>query len=686
MYIGIKRNNILIIAASILAIIISPWVKANMSNLTSNKSGIELQYFSKNIKPQDNFYQYVNGQWLKTTKIPSDQSSWGAFLILRDKTLAQLHQLVGSLARKRDHVANGDAVKIVTLYKSYMNISQVNRAGIKPLQPLFNDIKQLKQRSQLAALFARMNRLNVDVPMDLFVHQDAKDSRVMVADIYQGGLGLPDRDYYLQKTGKLADIKRAYQKHIEKMLALIAYPDANKAAKTIVHLETAMAKIHWTRVKNRDPRATYNKYTFAQLPTLAPHINWKIFNQALGIDNKVNYLVISQPSYIKQLDQLIQQTPMSVWRAYLTWQLLKGYAKGLPTSLYNESFDFYGKQLMGVKKDQPRWKNGIAFVENSMGEALGRFYVARYFPPKNKQHALQMVDHLIQAYYASINQLSWMGEKSKQGAKAKLDHLMVKIGYPEKWRNYNKLIVKENDLIGNAIRANEFNYRYMIDKLGRPADRSLWEMTPQTVNAYYDPEKNEIVFPAAILQPPFFNINADMAVNYGGIGAVIGHELSHGFDDEGGQYDAYGNLNDWMTPQDHKKFKQLTQRLVAQYDQYQPIKGYHVNGQLTLGENIADNSGLAIAYKAYVLSLHGGKAKSLDGFTGAQRFYIGWSQVYRGKTRLKRALMLLKIDPHSPDAVRGNAPLRNQNPFYEAFNVKPADKMYLPPDDRVHIW
>ncbi len=656
-------------------------------NSNTNNTGIALQNIDKSVRLQDNFYLYTNGLWLKKAVIPADKSSWGAFNELRESAVSDLHSIVLQLSQDKDIANDVDKQKIADLYYSYMNDAKLNELGVTPLNKEFELITNLKNKQQIATLMAHLSKIGISGPLDFGIHQDAKDSSVMIADISQTGLGLPDRDYYLKTDDKkLMAIKEQYSAHIQKMLELSGSKTAKEDAKNIVALETEIAKIQWTKVENRDPVKTYNRIELDKLNKLAPYFAWDDYLTNTELKGKINYLVVSQPTYIKKLNAILKTIPISTWQAYFKWRLLSGYSSYLSKAFDDESFAFYGTILRGVPQNQERWKRGVGVVEGTMGEAFGKLYVAEYFPPENKARMEKLVANLIVAYRQSINSLDWMSAGTKKKAQEKLDAMILKIAYPDKWRDYSALTINKNDLVGNIMRSNEFEYQRGINKLGKPVDRTEWGMTPQTVNAYYNPELNEVVFPAAILQPPFFNANADDAVNYGGIGAVIGHEISHGFDDQGSQYDAKGNLRNWWTKEDKKKFAAKTKELVAQYSAYSPLPGYNINGELTLGENIADNSGLAIAYKAYQLSLADNKAPVIDGLTGNQRLYLGWAQVWRGKVRETQQLMYLKTDPHSPDQFRANGALVNQPGFYNSFNVKPGDKMYLAPNKRVIIW
>jgi putative endopeptidase len=496
--------------------------------------------------------------------------------------------------------------------------------------------------------------------------------------VEQSGLGLPDRDYYLQNDAKLTQIRGCYREHIEKMLRLAGVAGAAADAQAVLALETQLAQAQWTKVANRDPVKTYNKVALADLPGLLPGFDWHSYLVAAGLAGRIDYVIVGQPTYLAALDKILRATELCVWQAYFRSQLLAAFV--------DEHFAFYGTILNGIPVNRPRWKRGVALVNRCLGESLGELYVAKYFPPASKTRMLALVDNLLAAYRAGIAALDWMGAQTKQEAQTKLTKLVTKIGYPDKWRDYSGLEILGADVVGNVMRAATFEHRYALSKLGTPIDRDEWQMTPQTINAYYDPQKNEIVFPAAILQPPFFDPHADDAVNYGSIGAVIGHEISHGFDDQGSQFDAHGNLRDWFTADDHARFAAKTAAIALQYGAYEAVPGYRINSALTLGEDIADNAGLAVAYRAYRLSLGGSAAPVIDGLTGEQRFYMGWAQAWQAKVRDNTAIMRIKADPHSPPRFRILGTVVNQPGFYAAFDVQPGDKMYLPPQARVTIW
>ena len=650
-------------------------------------SGIELQNMDTKVRPQDDFYLYTNGAWLKNTTIPADKSRWGSFDELRETALANLRVIVDSIAAQKDKPEGSEAQKIGDLYQSFMDEARRESLGLTPLQSDFARIDAVKDKSELPALIGYFNQMRITAPFALRVVQDAKDATQYAAALYQSGLGLPDRDYYLNETdAKLKDARIKYQALIEKMLAQAGEKDPALLAREIIALETDLAKAQWTRVENRDPVKTYNKFELAKLAELVPGYDWNEQLRAVELDGKVTSLIVGQPSYLAGFGKAVDTTPIATWKAYFKWHLISQYAPYLSKSFVDDSFAFNGTLLRGVPANEDGWKRGVRLIEGSLGEALGKRYVEKHFPPENKARMEKLVANLVVAFGQSIDGLDWMSPATKKEARAKLATMNPKIGYTTKWRDYSAILVSKDDLIGNLKRVSVAESNRNIARLGKPVDREEWGMTPQTVNAYYNSRLNEIVFPAAILQPPFFNAAADDAVNYGGIVAVIGHEIGHGFDDSGSQSDAIGNLRNWWTKDDREKFSAKTKSLIAQYDGYSPLPGYNVNGALTLGENIGDNSGLAVAYKAYHLSLAGKKSPVIDGFTGEQRVFLGWAQVWRGKARDDSTIVLLKTDSHSPSEVRGNATLKNQPGFYQAFSVKAGDKMYLPPDQRVTIW
>ena len=687
--------NRILIGALLLAISTEFSLAAAPTPAAPPTSGVDRQYIDPAVRPQDDLFRHVSGKWLDTAEIPADRARYGAFDHLRDLAEQQLRSIIDDVSRAKsigagsaaELPADPDAKRIADLYNSFMDEALADELGLKPLKSEFARIDALADKREIPALIAYLSNLGVATPIDSGVNQDARESTRYAVYLSQGGLGLPDRDYYLKDDdAKLKGFRASYLTHVGKMLAIAGEDNAEAAAKSILDLETGLARAQWTKVENRNPVKTYNKTDVGKLSALVADYDWKSYLVASDIGDKVNYVIVRQPSFFEGFGKLLDDTPLPVWKSYFKWHLIEAYAPFLGKRYVDQDFAFYGTSLRGIPENRPRWKRGVGLVEASIGEGLGRLYVAKYFPSEYKARMQTLVANLLTAYRQSIETLTWMGPETKREALAKLAKFSPKIGYPDKWRDYNALKIDRNDLVGNVMRARRFEYNREINKLGKPVDRGEWGMTPQTVNAYYNPLMNEIVFPAAILQPPFFDPAADDAVNYGGIGAVIGHEISHGFDDQGSQSDGDGNLRDWWSKEDHAKFDSRTKALVAQYSAYSPLPGYHVNGELTLGENIADISGLAIAYKAYEISLNGREAPVIDGLTGEQRLYLGWAQVWRGKARDAETIRLIKVDPHSPAKFRGNGAVVNQPGFYEAFGVKEGDAMFVPAEKRVIIW
>ncbi len=648
-------------------------------------SGIDKSHFDTATRAQDDLFRAVNGKWLDTFQIPADKSNYGSFTKLDDDAEAQLKSVIEEMAAKKEVAAGSEEQKIRDFYNAFMDEAKLEELGTKPLEATFAQVDALTDKTGISALIASLVREGYKMPLVPYVHQDNKNATQYIGDLYQYGLGLPDRDFYLLNDAKFKSIRDGYVAHIEKMLTLAGIKDAHKAAKDILALETRLAKSQWDKVENRDPVKGYNKLDAAALKKLTSEIDWPVYLKGVGFDS-LPAIIVSQPSYITGLGKEIKTTSLDTWKLYFKWQVLNSAAPTLNKAFVDENFAFFGKTLNGIQEIRPRWKRGVEAAEGALGEALGKIYVAKYFPAENKARMEALVANLLKAYEGSINSLTWMSDESKKKALEKLGKFSVKIGYPNQWRDYSTLEVKAGDLAGNLARATAFDYQRNLNKLGKPIDRNEWGMTPQTVNAYYNPEMNEIVFPAAILQPPFFDVNADDAANYGGIGAVIGHEISHGFDDQGSQYDGDGNLNMWWTKEDRVKFDALGAKLAAQYDKYEPVKGYFVNGKFTLGENIGDLGGLTVSHKAYVLSLGGKEAPVIDGLTGDQRFFYGWSQVWARKYREENLLTRLKTDPHSPSEQRANGTPVNIPAFYSAFGVKEGDKMFKPEADRITIW
>ncbi len=646
-------------------------------------SGIDQANFDKAVRPQDDLFRAVNGAWLAKTEIPADRSEYGVFAILAEKAETDLREIIQNCAAAKNNSPGSECQKVGDLYASFMDEARAEELGIRPIAARLAAVDAIKTKADLVRTLGELSMLGMSGPVGCFVGTDAKKSDEHILHISQAGLGLPDRDYYLDAKfkAKLA----AYQAHVERVLNLAKIGDAKQAAADIVALETRIAKAQWSKVENRNVDKTYNKMDLAALAKLVPGFDWQAYFHASGIKG-VKELVVGQPSYLTSLAEMLDQVPLATWKVWLKLDIVHRYASFLNKELVDEDFAFYGTTLHGVPENRPRWKRGVAVVEGCLGEAVGKLYVAKRFPPEAKQRMDQMVKNVLEAYRLRFEKLDWMSPATKQKALAKLAMFTPKIGYPKKWRDYSALEIRRGDLVGNIERHALYEWNRDLAKLGKPVDRDEWDMTPQTINAYYNPSQNEIVFPAAILQPPFFNLSADDAVNYGGIGAVIGHETGHGFDDQGSKWDGAGNLHQWWSPADRAEFDKRGDALVAQFDQFEPFPGFKVNGRLTLGENIGDLAGLTIAYDAYRLSLGEKPAPVIDGLTGDQRFFLGWAQVWARKHREADLKNRLVIDPHSPAEYRVNGTVRNVPAFYTAFGVKEGDKMYLPPEKRVRIW
>jgi predicted metalloendopeptidase len=649
-------------------------------------SGVDAAAIDAGVRAQDDFFRYSQGKWLKEVEIPSDRSSWGAFNIAADKVEGQVRTIIEQAAAGKDAGKGSSAQKMGDYYASFVDQARRDELGLTPLKGELARVAALKDKRGIAALAAHFSRLEAGAPLDMNVHQDNKDSTRMIVDVTQSGLGLPNRDYYLQDEARLKEIRTKYQGHVEKMLALAGHANAAQEAAQIVALETEIARVQWSEVENRDPVKAYNKMNFAQPKALMPHFDWKAWAQGVGVQGKVDSLIVSQPSYLAALDKLIAATPLETWRAYFEMRLLSAYAPYLSQPFVDENFAFRGNVLSGAKVNRPLEKRAIAQVNRDLSEVVGKAYVEQHFPAERKQQVEAMVQNFILAFREGIQTLDWMTDATKKQAQLKLSKMKAKIGYPDKWRDYSALTIARDDLVGNVMRSRAFAHQYAVNKLGKPVDRAAWSMSPQTVNAYYSPELNEVVFPAARLQYPLYDADAEPAINYGAVGISIGHEISHAFDDQGAQFDGDGNLRNWWTKEDADKFAARGKVLVAQYAGYSPLPGYHLNGELTLGENIADNAGAIMASRAYKIYLAGKAAPVIDGFTAEQRLFMGLAQARRGKARDAALISQVKSDPHSPAEFRVNGSMRNHPGFYEAFGVKPGDKMYLAPEQRVIFW
>jgi putative endopeptidase len=648
------------------------------------KSGLDLSGFDRTVRPQDDLYLFAGGAWLARTEIPPDRSNYGSFIALDDQAQEEVKELIVAASQKTNRPAGSDEQKVGDFYLAFMDAERVERLGLEPLKLELSRIDTIANPRDVARYIGHLQKLGVGQPFVWYSTPDSKNSSVYIGSLFQSGLTMPDRDYYLSPEDKYAQFRAKFAVYVEQLLARAGERNAKSAASRIAALETRIANYQWTKVQNRDPVKTYNPMSFPEYQKLAPSFDWVSFFEGMGAP--VQRLDISQPTFITGIGQLVKTVPVADWRLYFKFQLLDDYAPMLSAQFADLEFDFHQRTLNGVKEPRPRWRRAVDSMDNNMGELIGRMFVEAHFPPEAKRRMLELVDNLLKTFDSSIDGLDWMSAQTRAEAKKKLAKVTVKIGYPDKWRDYSSYTVRSDDLIGNVQRASEFELRRQIARAGGPVDKGEWLMTPQTVNAYYNSTTNEITFPAAILRPPFFDMNADDAVNYGGIGSVIGHEISHGFDDSGRQFDGDGNLRDWWTADDGTRFKQRAGELVKQFAGYSVLDNRHLNGELTLGENIGDLSGMAIAFKAYQLSLGGKPAPEIDGFTGQQRFFLGWAQVWRRKYRDEELLKRLLTDPHSPSEFRTNGPSSNIDAFYDAFGVKPGDKMYRPPEQRVRIW
>jgi len=647
-------------------------------------SGVTLDHFDNSVRPQDDFYQYVNGTWIANTEIPPDRSSYGSFHILREEAAENVKVILEDLIASQTPTT-GDEAKATALYQTFMDETAIEQAGIEPYLQLAAQIDALQSPQDLMAFMAKSWMLNGLAPMALFVNADKKNPDQYTVYLYQSGLSLPDRDYYFDDSEAGQKILTDFEQHIANMLTLVNAPDVAGSVQEIMALETELAEGHWTRVAMRDAVKTYNPVTAGDLISDYPQIDWETFlTQANVVDQP--QLIVGQPSFLLHLQDMLTEIPLAQWKAYLKWRTLTFLAPYMNEALAQEDFNFYSKELNGTQEQRARWKRAIDFTDGIAGEAVGKLYVAKHFPPEAKQRMQSLVENLRAAYRQSITELDWMTDATKAQAITKLEKFVAKIGYPDEWIDYSALQVSSTSLVANVLNGADFDYQRQINKLGKPIDRNEWFMTPQTVNAYYNPLMNEIVFPAAILQPPFFNLAADDAINYGAIGAVIGHEMGHGFDDQGSRYNGDGKLENWWSAADSTAFAERTRKLVSQYDAFEPLPGLKVNGQLTLGENIGDLGGVTIAYKAYELSLAGEPSPVIDGFTGEQRLFIGWAQAFAAKFTDESLRNRVKTDPHSPSQYRVNGVVRNMPEFDTAFGVAESDALYLPAQEQVKIW
>ncbi len=651
------------------------------------KPGLDKAELNHSIRPQDDLFRHVNGLWLENTAIPEDQAVYGSFMILRDDSELAVREVL------EDAAANphpGVAQQIGDLYASFLDEDRIEKLGAEPLQDGLARISAVSNRSEFFRLLGALEREGVPGIWGSYVDNDAGNPERYLVHMYQGGIGLPDKDYYTDE--KYEDIRTEYVPHISRMLMLAGWSatDAIDAAQAIYALESKIASHHWSRVESRDAEKTYNLKDFAGLKSLNKKILWDEYLAGAALKSSLlDWNVVMMPSFFEGIEDLLSDEHLEAWKLWLSWVLVRSYAPYLSSGFVEERFAFYGTKLTGQPVNRPRWKRAVGLVEGSLGEAVGQIYVEKHFPASSKKKMEVLVDHLIEAYRQSITNLDWMTEETKVKALEKLSKFTPKIGYPDKWKDYSAIEISRADLVGNVRRVSSWEFDYHANKIGAPIDRDEWHMTPQTVNAYYNPGLNEIVFPAAILQPPFFSPEADDAINFGGIGGVIGHEIGHGFDDQGSKYDGDGKLVSWWTEADRKAFEERTRSLIDQYNELSPTElddSHKVNGELTIGENIGDLGGLGIGWKAYLLSLEGKEPPVIDGMTAAERFLMSWAQCWRGKSRDEIAIQRLATDPHSPAEFRCNQVVKNLDLFHETYATTESDALWLDPDKRVVIW
>ena len=677
----IKRINcLMLVAAAIIA-------GCNSNTEAELVSGVHLDALDRSTRPQDDFYQFVNGGWLDSTEIPEIYSGYTVYHEVNERVEIALREIIEAAADSPG-VKGSESQQVGDIYGSWMDVEGINAAGIAPVQSELDLVAAVDSVSSLVGAMAQLSRLGVMVPYANYVEPDREDSSRNTLYFYQRGITMPNRDYYLQLDNEnFTRARSELTPYIGRMLQRSGLDEsaANAAAESVFDLETAIAAAQWDSVSSRDPQKIFNPYSIDGLAALGDSLDWELTLKQLGVEGQ-DRVVIEQPSYFAALNGMLSTIPLATWKHYLAFRVMDSRAQHLDDATAAIRFDYRYRVLRGQKEELPRWKQGVAVVDEMVGEAVGKLYVAEYFPPAAKAKMEELVQNVVETLGASLEDLEWMSEETRIKAKEKLAKFTPKIGYPDEWKDYSTLDISAGDHYGNVTRAIEWQHQRELTKLGQPVDNKEWFMTPQTVNAYYDPTKNEIVFPAARLQPPFFQLNADDAINYGAVGGVIGHEISHGFDDSGSQFDGDGNLVNWWTDDDKAAFNKRTKVLVEQFNAFEPVEGMHINGELTLGENIGDLSGVAMAYRAYINSLDGEEPPVIDGFTGPQRFFIGYAMSRKGKYQEASSVSRLASDPHSPLEYRVNGPYPNIDAFHEAFGTQEGDGMWLPPEERVKIW
>ena len=661
----------------------SPWFAVLAQDKPLGVSGVEKENFSKTLRPSDDFFRYVNENWLESTDIPPDQSNYGSFTALDIETKGAIRAIIEEASKSA--VATPEAKQVGDFFKSYTDIEARNRAGITPVKPWLETIQAIRTQEDAIRVAGELSIYGIPSFFSAGIDVDDRRSDQYAVYLYQDGTTLPDRDYYLDSDPELVSRRAKYEVFIKDMLGKIGWEKPDVLASEILKLETAFAKVQWDKVSLRDPIKRYNKTSVADFSSKIQGVRWKTYAQAVGLPD-VQEIIVGQPSFFEQAQEILAKTDPEVLKAYLAFQTIDTFAPVMTEELEKLHFGFHKTVLSGVEQQEPLWRRGVDACNSLLGMPVGKLYVQKHFSPKAKERMNELVGNLLKAFEKRIDSLEWMGNGTKAQAKEKLKLFTPKIGYPDKWKDYSSVQIDPSDIVSNIGRISKFEHFYALNKLGKPIDKTEWFMPPQTVNAYYNPSMNEIVFPAAILQPPFFNLEADDAINYGAIGAVIGHEISHGFDDSGSKYDGRGNLRNWWTENDEREFVKRSEQLISQYDTYQPLPGINLNGKFTLGENIGDLGGLSVAYTAYKLSLGQAKSPVIDGYTGEQRFFIGWGQVWRRKYREAEMRKRIKTDPHSPSQYRCNGIVSNLDGYYEAFGVEPGSPMYIEPQKRVRIW
>jgi predicted metalloendopeptidase len=646
-------------------------------------SGVDLSAMSKDVRPQDDYYRYANGTWLANTEIPAEEVGWGGNMTLHKKSLEQSRAIAEELAAKGDAIS--EEQQIGGYYKAWMNKDLVESLGVSPLAADLAEIDSIKTHDDVAAHFGKVNPEGVSAPFNFYVSMDDKNSSEYVVFFVQTGLGLPDREYYFDESDRGKALRDGYVAYVTRLMALSGYPEPEAAAQRVLAVETRLAEHHWTNVENRDADKTYNPYDREGFSKLLSNFNLNAYLKGIGVEPQ-DKVIVSQPSYLEAVNTMFPEIEVRDWKEYLRMRLLTSFANFLSQEFVDARFDFYSRMLYGREEQQPRWRMAISYLNGNLGEVLGKIYVERHFSPEAKVRMEVMVDNLIAAYGDAIRQLDWMGEETKEKALLKLSKFTPKIGYPDRWKDYSDLVIDPEDLVGNIKRARSWGHYDNVGKLGQPIDKDEWLMSPQTVNAYYMATANEIVFPAAYLQPPNFILEAEDAYNYGAVGSTIGHEIGHGFDDQGSKFDGDGNLKSWWTEEDRANFEARTKGLVEQYSKFEALPGLFLNGELTLGENIGDLGGTAIALQAYKRSLNGKQSPVIDGFTGEERFFLGNAQASKVLWRDQFIEMIVKTDPHSPDEFRVNGVFSNLADFHRVYGLKEGDGMYVPDEQRVSIW